>query len=1142
MAEPQTISGDTQFAEIVIREGYASQVQVQECLRIQADLSDKGTPRQLGAIMVERGYLSIQQVEEILDKLSKRTLECGSCNGRFTVRGFEPGQHYACPRCGNLLDSPPSDGMEELQPLGEVGGGMKLDPENLVNQTVGGCKVLEKLAIGGMGTIYKARQLSMNRLVVVKTLSEDLAKDKAYVQRFLQEARAAGELSHTNLIHVMDVGYQDGVFYYIMEFIDGINLDTILAQKGRIPVDQAIDVIIQTARALEQAHAQKIIHRDIKPDNIMITRDGVVKLADLGIAKKISSENMGVTEPGMVLGTPFYMAPEQGRDSRSVDHRSDIYGLGATFYHMLSGNVPFDGKTTLEIVMKSIEEEPPPLREVDETLPEEIVCVIEKMMKKRPEERYQSMGEVISDLDRIKSHKPLDWVAKMSHRQATPPPVPAVSARPASGGTKKRSEPAPQRPAPPLDDDEFSVEPQRHVTPPQSRHATPVSSKPAKLSAAKRRELGLDDSDLDVKPGSPAAAPAKPSVPSRPLPQRAAPQTGPAKVAGILADSQGATPGKIYKERHRDIIWPIVTVVGVLISVVVAFKLLKGAGSDQNPNSSGTDVPSHPGDNSGGGAKGDYDTEYARTALKEAKGYAESFPQDLDGQAERYLSVAEGYKGTASANTARALYEEVVTKRDGELQKEYDNVQTKIDVAKRSNQFGEALWAMEEFEKKRIPESWKNKVETDRQALLKQAKEVYDKAILEADTQNSNGLLWQAIERLEQERKIGVADLAAKIDIRLSGYEKEGYESQDKGMKAYRELREVNDPPTRPVTELLGKMKFEEAKKRLQDVSQSPSVRVVRSEVQADIADIETAVAFLQSAREGVLSIKGQMYDFHIRGGDGQKSGNRNETVTGVEGDKIQTIRADGKPSDITMSNLMHYQIVEFGLGALPPGVAESEQRAAVYYLVMGLIDEAEKQFLKAEDMGADVGAYLTRIEDMRIQHRLPDEPRMLYYSPSGERWDTRGGLWIEHQNEGYVAGGEVAGNFEYMPPQGPKWEEYVFKARAERVRGLNGFVICFHAFNKDMRWNLGDDGGKLCWVEGVPATKRTMEIEPERWYSVKLVATSRWLVGYVNNKRQWRIVPDDVRMAEPGLPSGWGIGVVATKAYFRDIKIWPLR
>src|SRR6266567_7426089 len=209
---------------------------------------------------------------------------------------------------------------------------------------VGDFHLTKKLGEGGMGTVFKAHQMSMDRDVALKILPRHLAKDTSYVERFYREARASAKLDHPNIVRGIAVGEDRGYHYFAMEYIDGESSDKVLESQGKLQVGDAVKIALDVARALDHAHSKGLVHRDIKPDNIMITRQGFVKLADLGLAKA-ADENQGLTQTGSGFGTPYYMPPEQARNAKYVDNRSDIYALGATLYHLLTGKVPFTGDT-----------------------------------------------------------------------------------------------------------------------------------------------------------------------------------------------------------------------------------------------------------------------------------------------------------------------------------------------------------------------------------------------------------------------------------------------------------------------------------------------------------------------------------------------------------------------------------------------------------------------------------------------------------------------------------------------------------------------------------------------------------------------------------------------------------------------------
>ena len=267
---------------------------------------------------------------------------------------------------------------------------------------LGQYEILERIGQGGMGTVYRARHVNLDNEVALKVLAPRFATDPGFVARFQREARAAATLSHANIVHVTDAGEDRGLHYIVMEFIDGTTLSDVLARQGKIDVSSALDIVRQIADALAHAEEHEIVHRDVTPGNIMIASNGQVKLADLGLAKRIGSElATGRTETGTTIGTPYYMSPEQVVDAGSVDNRSDIYALGATLYHLVSGKRPFDGGSAYEIMRRVETEKPLPLSKLDPKLPQNLCNLVERMMAKNPNDRYQTASELIHDLQRV---------------------------------------------------------------------------------------------------------------------------------------------------------------------------------------------------------------------------------------------------------------------------------------------------------------------------------------------------------------------------------------------------------------------------------------------------------------------------------------------------------------------------------------------------------------------------------------------------------------------------------------------------------------------------------------------------------------------------------------------------------------------
>ena len=266
-----------------------------------------------------------------------------------------------------------------------------------------GYRIESPLGAGAMGQVYRAMQLSMNRAVAFKVLAPKLANNRKFRERFLREARAAGRLHHPNLIAVHDVGEADGLMFFSMELVDGTTVGDLLHRHGRIPESRALEICRQTLEALKFAHAAGVVHRDIKPDNIMVTKSGMVKVADLGLARAEELEegdaSVTATNTGAVMGTPHYMAPEQGRDAHRVDHRADLYALGATLFHLVCGSPPFTGNSAMEVLVRSTNN---PLKFPEPGPSPAIRVFISRLMEKDPGRRPQSASEALEIISKLR--------------------------------------------------------------------------------------------------------------------------------------------------------------------------------------------------------------------------------------------------------------------------------------------------------------------------------------------------------------------------------------------------------------------------------------------------------------------------------------------------------------------------------------------------------------------------------------------------------------------------------------------------------------------------------------------------------------------------------------------------------------------
>lgn len=254
-------------------------------------------------------------------------------------------------------------------------------------------EIIEKVGTGGMADVYRAKDHRLNRYVAVKILKNEYSEDAKFVTKFRQEAQAIACLSHPNIVGVYDVGQEQDMHYIVMEFVDGITLKKYIEQKGKLSVREAVGIGLQIANGLEAAHANHIIHRDIKPQNILISKDGTAKVSDFGIAKAASSNTITAN----AMGSVHYISPEQARGGFS-DEKSDIYSLGITMFEMLTGRVPFNGETTVAIAIKHIQEEMPSPKEFVPEIPSSVASIVLKCCQKSPDRRYQNMAELIADL------------------------------------------------------------------------------------------------------------------------------------------------------------------------------------------------------------------------------------------------------------------------------------------------------------------------------------------------------------------------------------------------------------------------------------------------------------------------------------------------------------------------------------------------------------------------------------------------------------------------------------------------------------------------------------------------------------------------------------------------------------------------
>ena len=266
-------------------------------------------------------------------------------------------------------------------------------------QQIPGYQILNKIGAGAMATVYRAKQLSLDRIVAIKVLPRRMSDDEEFVDRFYREGKAAAKLNHNNIVQAIDVGESGGFHYFVMEYVEGCTVYDEIAGGKVFNESEALGIIIQITEALRHAHERGLIHRDVKPKNIMLTPDRVAKLADMGLAREMTDVEAAMAEAGRAYGTPYYISPEQVRGQVDIDHRADIYSLGATLYHLVTGRVPYEAPTPSAVMHKHLKETLVPPDHLNTHLTSGCGAMIEMMMAKDRESRYPSARELLIDMD-----------------------------------------------------------------------------------------------------------------------------------------------------------------------------------------------------------------------------------------------------------------------------------------------------------------------------------------------------------------------------------------------------------------------------------------------------------------------------------------------------------------------------------------------------------------------------------------------------------------------------------------------------------------------------------------------------------------------------------------------------------------------
>ena len=308
---------------------------------------------------------------------------------KSTVAFFDPAPADGAVPLAKTVSDPSTQGPITIIPL-----------EDLPGRTLHHFRIIRRIGAGSMGAVFEAEDLSLHRRVAVKVIASERGLDLTQRERFVREARSQARMVHPNVVQIHYIGEQDGMLFFAMELVSGEALDTLPEQGKKLEWKRGIDLMVSVASALRQAHREGIVHRDIKPSNLLVDDDGHVKVADFGLAKKMETtpEDLRISQAGALLGSPLYMSPVQG-EGKPLDHRSDIYSLGATFYHLLAGKPPFDGDSAYAMISQHLSQELPAIRKASPDVPKALADILERMMAKVPANRYQDYDTLIADLE-----------------------------------------------------------------------------------------------------------------------------------------------------------------------------------------------------------------------------------------------------------------------------------------------------------------------------------------------------------------------------------------------------------------------------------------------------------------------------------------------------------------------------------------------------------------------------------------------------------------------------------------------------------------------------------------------------------------------------------------------------------------------
>jgi serine/threonine-protein kinase len=829
------------------------------------------------------------------------------------------------------------------------------DEPGKVFKEINGFEILAKVGQGGMGAVYKARQKSLDRVVALKILPPRIAKNATFIERFQREARASAKLYHPNVVHGIDVGQdpKSKLWYFAMEFVDGPTLRKLLKEQKRIPERRALELMSEVARALDAINSVGMVHRDIKPDNILISTRGEVKVADLGLTREVD-DDAEMTQSGHAVGTPHYMPPEQVRGEKDLDIRGDLYALGATLFHIVTGETPFKGNSSAEILSKHLTEAPPKASKINEDVTEATSKLILKLMEKKRESRVQTPQELIERIQAI-----LDPGNATTGKRAS---VPGASGlRPASKGASGLR----------------SAVGKAGTSGPRGAVGKTTGQRTAVGTGSLRPIDGIESTGplQRVSTGQRASIP----------PWATTGSADPVSSEG-RADAATSANRRAIQTRSPKVAWSIIAVAAVIIAGVCAILLSSGPAKEtakakvESSPAPTAQVPAAPNQipssrHAEPAAKVVSREEKARAEFELAqtieKEHADDFPAILGA----LNKAAELAKGTALAAQVSDAQQGVENRWNDNFATALKPMVAAAETASAKGDFAGALAALKD---ELAPANlrvlgWQQQLEAARKAVRDAAETAAAKILDEARTLAQGGDpagLQNAIEKSKAADAIGVAlapsaGKAAEERAKWSAAIAELRKKEETAkLERLEKSREVLAAVRKELAPALQQGRFSAAQELLEKKLQDPTLADAKESLQMEKTDLAAIVALRQRAFDALRAMNGKTVT--IRCGKSSLSG-KVQNDSSVKGIALKL--ADGPEMTVGPDQLEPADIHAFAPVSEGAEKAEDLRRRGLLFLAVNDLAKSKEFFKAAREagLGDAANAYLERIEALEL-------------------------------------------------------------------------------------------------------------------------------------------------------------------------------